>query len=59
MIRLLGSLTGSALAIALLLLVVGIPQFRAPATEVERTVIHELAHHAGITDERLHELGYD
>jgi len=27
--------------------------------EVRRTVIHELAHHAGITDERLHELGYD
>jgi predicted Zn-dependent protease with MMP-like domain len=27
--------------------------------EVRRTVIHELAHHAGISDERLHELGYD
>ena len=29
------------------------------ADEVRRTVIHELAHHAGISDERLHELGYD
>jgi predicted Zn-dependent protease with MMP-like domain len=26
--------------------------------EVRRTVIHELAHHAGISDERLDELGY-
>ena len=25
--------------------------------EVRITVIHELAHHAGIDDERLHELG--
>ena len=29
------------------------------AEEVRRTVIHELAHHAGISDERLHELDYD
>jgi predicted Zn-dependent protease with MMP-like domain len=29
------------------------------ADEVRRTVIHELAHHAGISDERLHLLGYD
>jgi len=29
------------------------------ADEVRRTVIHELAHHAGISDERLHELDYD
>lgn len=27
--------------------------------EVRRTVIHELAHHFGISDERLHELGWD
>ena len=27
------------------------------AAEVRRTVIHELAHHAGIDDERLHQLG--
>lgn len=27
--------------------------------EIRRTVIHELAHHAGIDDERLGELGYD
>jgi predicted Zn-dependent protease with MMP-like domain len=27
------------------------------AMEVRRTVIHELAHHLGIDDERLHELG--
>jgi predicted Zn-dependent protease with MMP-like domain len=29
------------------------------ADEVRRTVLHELAHHAGISDARLHELGYD
>ena len=27
--------------------------------EVRRTVLHELAHHAGIDDERLHELDLD
>lgn len=27
--------------------------------EIQRTVIHELAHHAGIDDDRLAELGYD
>jgi len=27
--------------------------------EVRRTVLHELAHHAGIDDDRLHELGLD
>jgi predicted Zn-dependent protease with MMP-like domain len=29
------------------------------AYEIARTVVHELAHHAGIDDARLHELGYD
>jgi predicted Zn-dependent protease with MMP-like domain len=29
------------------------------AEQVRITVIHELAHHAGIDDERLHELGVD
>jgi predicted Zn-dependent protease with MMP-like domain len=29
------------------------------AEEVRRTVVHELAHHAGIDDERLRELGYE
>jgi predicted Zn-dependent protease with MMP-like domain len=29
------------------------------AHEVRRTVLHELGHHAGISDERLHELDYD
>lgn len=29
------------------------------AWEIQRTVVHELAHHAGIDDDRLHELGYD
>jgi predicted Zn-dependent protease with MMP-like domain len=29
------------------------------AAEVRRTVLHELAHHAGLSDERLHELHYD
>jgi predicted Zn-dependent protease with MMP-like domain len=36
--------------------------FRDPdelAWEIRRTVIHELAHHAGIDDARLTELGYD
>jgi predicted Zn-dependent protease with MMP-like domain len=35
--------------------------FRHPdelVSEIQRTVIHELAHHAGIDDERLDELGY-
>ncbi len=35
--------------------------FRHPdelAWEIRRTVIHELAHHAGIDDDRLDELGY-
>jgi len=27
--------------------------------EIARTVVHELAHHAGLDDDRLHELGYD
>ena len=27
--------------------------------EVEITVVHEIAHHFGIDDDRLHELGYD
>jgi predicted Zn-dependent protease with MMP-like domain len=27
--------------------------------EVAITVVHEIAHHFGITDERLHELGWD
>ena len=27
--------------------------------EVRITVVHEVAHHFGIDDERLHELGYD
>lgn len=27
--------------------------------EVQVTVIHEIAHHFGISDERLHELGWD
>ena len=27
--------------------------------EVEITVVHEIAHHFGIGDDRLHELGYD
>ncbi len=29
------------------------------ADEIRRTVVHELAHHAGIDDRRLGELGYD
>lgn len=28
------------------------------ATEVRTTVLHELAHHLGIDDTRLHEIGY-
>lgn len=27
--------------------------------EIRRTVLHEVAHHLGIDDERLHELGWD
>ena len=29
------------------------------AAEIRRTVLHELAHHLGIDDQRLHELGWD
>lgn len=29
------------------------------ADEVRRTVLHEIAHHLGIDDERLHDLGWD
>lgn len=29
------------------------------ANEVAVTVVHEIAHHFGISDERLHELGWD
>jgi predicted Zn-dependent protease with MMP-like domain len=29
------------------------------SVEIQRTVVHELAHHAGIDDDRLRELGYD
>jgi predicted Zn-dependent protease with MMP-like domain len=29
------------------------------ADEVRRTVLHELGHHAGMSDARLHELHYD
>lgn len=39
MIRLLGTLVGSALAIALLLLLVGIPQFRAPDVDLDAAIV--------------------
>ena len=32
---------------------------QAVVEEVEITVAHEIAHHFGIDDARLHELGYD
>jgi predicted Zn-dependent protease with MMP-like domain len=35
------------------------PDPRDLEEQVRITVIHELAHHAGIDDDRLHELGYD
>src|SRR4051794_37517506 len=35
------------------------PEPRDLKEEVRRTVVHELAHHAGIDDERLHELDLD
>ena len=28
-------------------------------TEIRKTVLHELGHHLGIDDERLHEIGWD
>jgi predicted Zn-dependent protease with MMP-like domain len=28
-------------------------------SEIRTTVLHEIAHHLGIDDERLHELGWD
>lgn len=39
MIRLIGAITGSALAIATLLLVIGIPQFRTETVSAERTLV--------------------
>ena len=27
--------------------------------EIRKTVLHEVAHHLGIDDDRLHELGWD
>ena len=33
--------------------------FEDVVEEVHITVVHEIAHHFGIDDERLHELGYD
>jgi predicted Zn-dependent protease with MMP-like domain len=35
------------------------PDPRELKDEVRRTVVHELAHHAGIDDDRLHELDLD
>ena len=32
---------------------------RALRDEITRTVLHEIAHHLGIDDPRLHELGFD
>ncbi len=34
------------------------PTVEALVTMVKRTVIHEVAHHFGINDDRLHELGW-
>ena len=31
---------------------------RRSSTEVRITVVHEIAHHFGIDDDRLHDLGY-
>ena len=39
MIRLLGAITGSALALATLLVVIGIPQFKAEPSDIDRTVM--------------------
>ncbi len=32
---------------------------RALKEEIRKTVLHEMAHHLGIDDDRLHELGWD
>lgn len=39
-------------------LALGLPEEEMRA-EVRKTVLHEVAHHLGIDDERLHELGWD
>ena len=39
MIRLLGAITGSALALAALLVLVGVPQFKAEPKDIERAVV--------------------
>ncbi len=35
------------------------PEPRELAAEVQRTVMHELAHHAGLDEARLQEIGFD
>jgi predicted Zn-dependent protease with MMP-like domain len=39
-------------------LALGLPRAELEA-EIRRTVLHEVAHHIGIDDARLHELGWD
>jgi hypothetical protein len=39
MIRLIGAITGSALALATLLVLVGVPQFKATPNDIERSVV--------------------
>ena len=39
MIRLLGAITGSALALAALLVLIGVPQFKAEPKDIERAVV--------------------
>ena len=39
MIRLLGAITGSALALATLLVLVGVPQFKATPSDVEHKLV--------------------
>lgn len=39
-------------------LALGLPDAELRA-EIRRTVLHEIAHHLGIDDERLHDLGWD
>jgi predicted Zn-dependent protease with MMP-like domain len=58
-----GDLYGGVLPDRILLyrvpILAGCPTRADVVEEVHITVVHEIAHHFGIDDDRLHELGYD
>ena len=57
-LRLGGHLFGRALSVVQPHLQLGLSDEEL-RSEIRVTVLHEMAHHLGIDDERLHELGWD